>query len=294
MLSVWREATNKLACYTDRPLAKELGSVTSIEPVGRLTVAVGVESGRVVVVKLDDCPVDASARTGDGSPVSAANSDGRKRIVAVRHPPARSGSPCIPRRDCPSRSSRCASRPARTASWRASCSLRSSARLRRCAPARHACCSASGAPQRPWHGVEYKHARLQVAELRSTTTKGQVPDDFGASPAACALPPAVAKRSMLNTALRRFADAFKLPSMPVRRRLRRSLRRMPCRPCGHLCAAASRTGSTDCSPMYHSDVRARGIFADDLCACRRDRQMSSSLSRQAACLCMRTGRTLTS
>jgi hypothetical protein len=83
MVSVWREATNKLACTTDRRMSKELGLITCMEPVARLTIAVGVESGRVLLLTLDDYPSEGSTANGASSTASGPNADPRKRIVPV-------------------------------------------------------------------------------------------------------------------------------------------------------------------------------------------------------------------
>jgi hypothetical protein len=82
MVSVWREATNKLVCTTDRQMSKELGLITCMEPVARLTMAVGVESGRVLLLQLDDWPAEGSVAAS-----STPHADPRKRIVAVRNLP---------------------------------------------------------------------------------------------------------------------------------------------------------------------------------------------------------------
>jgi hypothetical protein len=83
MVSVWREATNKLVCTTDRQMSKELGLITCMEPVARLTMAVGVESGRVVLLHLDDWPAEGSVAASSAA-ASTPRADPRKRIVAVR------------------------------------------------------------------------------------------------------------------------------------------------------------------------------------------------------------------
>ena len=78
---MWREATSKLTCTTTPEQRKDLGAVCSIAAVADLTVAIGTENGRVVLLRLTDMPPPEQSGVAALEPPPA---DERKRIVMVR------------------------------------------------------------------------------------------------------------------------------------------------------------------------------------------------------------------
>jgi hypothetical protein len=82
-IAVWREATNKLVCVTERALSKAIGCALCIAAVSDLVVAVAANGGRVLVLRLVDGDA-APATPVDALEQGFASSDNRKRIVVAR------------------------------------------------------------------------------------------------------------------------------------------------------------------------------------------------------------------
>jgi hypothetical protein len=85
-VSIWREATNKLAQVTSPELSKDISSVHCMEPLSDLVIAVGCEGGRVVILKLLAQPLDSEPSQIPQilSPTGTAHDD-KKQIIKVRH-----------------------------------------------------------------------------------------------------------------------------------------------------------------------------------------------------------------
>jgi hypothetical protein len=84
-VSIWREATNKLACVTSPELTKDISGVHCMEPLSDLVVAVGCEGGRVVILKLlgQYSEKEHSQMAQILTPSGTAHDD-KKQIVKVR------------------------------------------------------------------------------------------------------------------------------------------------------------------------------------------------------------------
>jgi hypothetical protein len=83
-VSIWREATNKLACVTSAELSKDISSVQCMEALQDLVVAVGCEGGRVVLLKMIDQPAEKDRSSPMAQMTSAPTHDDKKTIVKVR------------------------------------------------------------------------------------------------------------------------------------------------------------------------------------------------------------------
>lgn len=97
-VSIWREAKGKMSCVTSPEMSKAIIAVYRLEPVIDLTVAVGCEGGRVLLLRItEDGDGDRSATSSLAKMMqtSVPSHDDKLRIVQVRHRP-RTPAVCAP------------------------------------------------------------------------------------------------------------------------------------------------------------------------------------------------------
>lgn len=88
-VSIWREAKGKLSCVTGSELTKTIGAVYRLEPVIDLTVAVGCEGGRVLLLRIMeeiDGDLTGASSVAKMMQMSVPSHDDKLRIVQVPPP----------------------------------------------------------------------------------------------------------------------------------------------------------------------------------------------------------------
>lgn len=85
-VSIWREAKGKLSCATTPELTKTISAVHCLEPVIDLTVAVGCEGGRVLLLRImEDTDSSSTSSVAKMMMQAAPSHDDKLRILQV-HP----------------------------------------------------------------------------------------------------------------------------------------------------------------------------------------------------------------